>query len=88
MLKFDKFTFTDLLKLLPLAALILCCLFPPYHEKIRLGTSYTYRSLSYQSIFYPPQRGEIDFQTLFLEFVIIACIYGVIYVLTKKMHKQ
>jgi hypothetical protein len=74
---------SSLIKKIGLVVIALCCWYPPYHEKIKYGASYTYKSLGNHYLLWPPQRGEIDIQSLVLELIVVICITLVFIIITR-----
>lgn len=62
-----------------------CLLYPPYHMKYKVGTSYDFRDIGYHWLLWPPTRGTINLSTLCIEIVICTIICFALYELCKKI---
>ena len=62
---------------------ICCLLYPPYHMKYKVGTSYDFRDIGYHWLLWPPTKGTINITTLCIEIIISTVICFAIYEILK-----
>lgn len=62
---------------------ICCLLYPPYHMKYKVGTSYDFRDIGYHWLLWPPTKGTINITTLCIEIIICTVICFAIYEILK-----